>query len=147
MNRANGNTLVITLLALAVATIVGLCFAPLTLRSCGHPGSLVNRWFPQRDPHACDGLLLHQGLDDIYDLVQTYRKTHGHLEDSLSAMLPRRSYRDPVPVFVYSRKGDDWQISVAKTVDFPGWYLMTRDGKVHFSSTGPATAQDVVLPD
>lgn len=147
MNR--GNTLVFTLLGLAVAAIVGLCFAPLTLRRCGHPGSLFNRWLPQWDHHDCAGLEAGADLWDIYDLVETCRKEHGHVKDSLFDMVPWRSHRDPRYEFVYTHKGDDWQVSVAKTVDLPGWYLMTSDGdgKVHFNKTGPATTQDILLPE
>jgi hypothetical protein len=156
MTRSTGNTLAITLLALALATILGLCFAPLLFRNCGHRCSLVDRWFPQWRPHhRCAGDALVSDFSSIHRIVVEFQKKHDHLPDSLSSAIGGlENFRFK---HTYTRKAEDWQISVAKTddrsiysvtVDFPlpGWYLLTSDGHVHFNEKGPATTQDPVLP-
>ena len=149
MNRANGNTLVITLLGLAVAAIVGLCFAPLQLRTCGHRSSLVDRWFPHWNYHACNAATseVTGNLWGMPQVIKNYRQKNGHLGDSLLEMIPPRSRYLGLDKLAYRKDGSDWQISVTRTPDLPGWYLLTSDGKLHFNERGPATAQDPPLWD
>jgi hypothetical protein len=154
MNRNHGNTLVYTLLGLAVAAIVGLCFAPLTLRPCGHRYSLVDRWVPGWAPHYCAGDVLLGDLWQVHCDFRNYQKKYGHLPDSFSSVIP--NFKNLRFEYTYTKEAGDWQLSVpktgdrmfgaVKTPDLPGWYLLTSDGKVHFSEEGPATVQDVVLP-
>ncbi len=142
-----GNTLVSTLLGLAVMAMVGLCFVPYSLQSCGHRGSLVDQWFPNWRPHTCAGQEVHADLWDLFDFIRGYQEQHGQLEDNLFAMVPWRALRksDERFHFAYTRTAHDWQISVAKTAELPGWYMVTSNGEVHFSEKGLATRQDAEL--
>ena len=154
MNR--GNTLVFTLLGLAFAAIVGLCFAPLEYCYCGHHQSLVDQWFPKWKPHFCTGERVHGTLHNVRIWINEYVQKHGHLSENLLEMLPPKekrrgtivlySYPDPAFVIDYHRANGDWQCTVAKNPDLPGWYLLTSNGDVHFSKKGPATVEDAVLP-
>ena len=147
-----GNTLVITLLGLTVAAIVGLCFAPLQLRTCGHLSSLVDRWLPHWKAHKCHGMALNSDLRVIHETLETYQKEHGHLEKTLFEMVPSDGLSDDYTwgrnyQFTYTRHGSaqGYRISIERTPSLPGWYLMTSDGNLHFSEKAPATEKDVVL--
>jgi len=145
MNR-RGHTLVFTLLGLtvALAALVGL-FAPLQHRICGHRCSLVDRWFPKWNSHSCAAENVVGNLLTIRFVIKNYQKRTGHLGDSLLEMIPPRSHFLGLDKLAYHRSGSDWQITVTRTPDLPGWYLLTSDGKLHFSEKGPATAQDSLL--
>lgn len=149
-----GNTLVFTLLGLTVAAIVGLCFAPLLLRSCGHRCSLVDRWFPGWGLHKCHGIALGSDLRVIHETLETYQKEHGHLEMKLFEMVPSDGLSDDYTwgrnyQFTYTRhgSGQGYRISIERSASLPGWYLMTSDGDIHFSEKGPATEKDQVLEE
>ncbi|MDB6034221.1 MAG: hypothetical protein JWM16_4559, partial [Verrucomicrobiales bacterium] len=41
--------------------------------------------------------------------------------------------------------GREWQARLAKQNDLPGHYLLTGDGRIHFSANKPATTNDPVF--
>jgi hypothetical protein len=153
MMNHHGNTLVITLLALTVAAIVGLCLAPLQFLPCGHRCSLFDRMFPAwNGGHACHGHALQHDLHVIHRSVEAYRKEHGRLEEALFEMVPPNSLSDDYMwsgsyKFGYIKTGGDWRVTVAQTPGLPGWYLLTSDDQIHFSENGPATPKDRVLEE
>lgn len=137
MNRET--VLILTLLALAVAAIAGLCFAPLLFRPCGHRCSLVDHWHSKSEFHICGAAKMRRDLS-FFD---------GFLEDCVPEEVGTYDSIEGGHQFVgtFMKHQDHWQVSVARDKGLPGWYLLTTDGKVHFSERGPATAQDAVLPD
>ncbi len=149
-----GNTTTITLLVLALAALVGLAFAPLQLRECGHRLALVDRVLPNLRPHHCRAAALMGDLRTIYRSVYQYRKDHGRLEESLSEMVPPDSFSDTYKwggyyKFDYSHGATsaEWQVRVARTSSLPGWYLLNSDGQIHFNENIGAHLQDPVLEE
>ena len=150
MNR-RGNALVITLLAIAAAALVGLCFAPLLRRPCGHRGSIANRCLSRWDKHVCYFASLSEDLHFIHYCVNEHRRLQGRVEDSLRLMVPMNRLSDiyenakAYEIAYHPLPGGDWNVSVARTPSLPGWYLLSSDGNIHFSEKGPATVKDTVL--
>ena len=137
-----GNLIVYTLLGLAVAGIVGFCYAPLLMRPCGCRASLVDRGFSGWKPHDCfAGPMILDLYRFNYNLKEVSPQDHSaHEQEGIGG------YK-----FVAVRRDNEWQISVDRhciypdMLDLPGWYLLTADGRLHFSEKGPATAEDPIL--
>jgi hypothetical protein len=140
---------VITLTILTIASVIALGFTPVHYRVCGHKESLYNEYFPQwwmRRTHCCYAGALVSDLIALSNAQKVFAMDHdGHSAASLDELqwAPRREHYYHLN-FRGSSDGN-WQCAVEKRPCLPGWYLLTRDGQIHFSEKHPATAQDPVL--
>jgi hypothetical protein len=84
---------------------------------------------------------MYNDLRAIAAFQDDYRAEHGSYALSLAELTNVTTH------FTLQLSGDGkhWAITVPSQNVFPGSYFFGDDRKVHFSTTGPATTNDMVL--
>jgi hypothetical protein len=145
-----------TLIGLAVVGIIAAAslFMPrhnARLRLCGHPEdswSRTSRITGVRfgATHCCSSGSMINDLRMIDGAQSIYRDEHGTYATSFDQLtnlhLPTMGYS-----FRFTSDGQHWSIAVPRQDLFAGDYLFTSNSKLHFSTRGSATTNDLDLLD
>ena len=143
----------IALVMIVVGAIAAVSLPPakVHLRLCGHPEdswSRLSRITGVRfgATHCCSsgGLVTDLRMMDAAQSI--YHEEHGAYATSLEQLtnvhLPSMSY-----TFHFVSDGQHWSAAVPQQNSFAGNYLFTSDRKLHFSTKGAATTNDLDLFD
>jgi len=83
----------------------------------------------------------------LYYAQSLYHHEHGAYATSFEQLTNEFSRRPGDYAFYLEGDGSHWSVSVPQQSTLAGSYLLTSDGKLHFSTSGAATTNDVVLRD
>jgi hypothetical protein len=113
---------------------------------CGHErsSSIAEkvRGIMRKPQHTCSYDASAFGLFAVFYGQRAYHETNGTFARTLSEL----SLANPLlPVVTMESDGREWQARLAKQNDLPGHYLLSSDGRIHFSVEEPATTNDPVF--
>jgi len=146
---------ILAVLSGVVVMLVVLVFRreqePLPRRRCGCLDERFRKlpafydWI-SRTSHCCFGGKLISDLTEFHLAQHMFVADHNRyatnvveLEPYLGGKIPTRS-----GILNYSVELNQWSVSVDKTSNLPGYYLLTND-KVYFDEFRPATTNDLCL--
>jgi hypothetical protein len=118
-------------------------------RSCGHRIRLVDKlpdWVPFAfRKHACSARKLVSELKyvglGLTIFFNEHRRTATNLHElQTDGVLPFTLTF--APQMIYKTDGSNWTVTVPKTAQLPGDYLLMPSGDIFFSETGPAKESD-----
>jgi len=149
IRRTSIITFGVTVFGIAVEAL--LPHPPSRPRSCGHPRTLCSRISSLTHirlgaTHCCGSYSMIADLRAIDGAMEAYRIDRGRYAtsfDQLTNDYPMRLRFD----FRLISDGKRWSVAVPEQGVFPGHYLLTSDNRLHFSTRGPATTNDLDLWD
>ena len=114
---------------------------------CGHPRNVLREISPVRASHCCKSGRTVSQLVMLYHAQRSYHDDHRTYATSLEALTNEFPRLGRESTFYLDSDGSRWSGSVPQQATLAGSYLMTSDGRLHFSKTGRATTNDTVLKD
>jgi hypothetical protein len=119
------------------------------LRSCGHShsfSSYLSKLTHTRlaSTHCCNAYSMIADLRAIDGAMELYRIERGKPATAFDQLT--NDYVRPLSYdFTLVSDGQRWSVAVPPQGAFPGHYLFTSEYRLHFSTTGPATTNDLDL--
>jgi len=117
------------------------------LRACGHPRDLLWEINPLHASHCCTSGRTVSELANVYYAQQIYHEKHGGYATSFEQLADWFRRREGHHAFYLDSDGLRWSVAVPQQATLAGSYLLNGDGKLYFSTNGPATRKDTVLRD
>jgi len=139
--------LIVSVVAVGVVVASVVIQPQQRLRYCGHPRDLLSEISPVRASHCCKSGRTVNQLVMLYSAQRIYHDDHGTYATSLEQLTNEFPRRPRDVTFYLDSDGSRWSVSVPQQATLAGSYLLASDGRLHFSSTGPATTNDIVLKD
>ncbi len=133
-----------------VAIIAGVVMASFAhaqgrLRPCGHPRDLLSEVNPFQATHCCTSGRTVNELASIYVAEQVYQMDHGIYATTFEQLTNEYTRLRGDYFFKLVADSNRWSVTVTQQETLAGSYLLTSDGKLHFSKTSTVTTNDLVL--